>query len=256
MCLRLPLSPWSIAGVPSSQAQLYGLNFLKIGLKRDTNKTPTCEVPEHAPQTNAGWWGEEGGTTMTLVYTLPRHVGVGCLWVLMEWFVWMWRVSLFLANNEARPSCGPVRSWTPDASDVWKVGVLASWTMHGWCFWALSRNPAWAVSQTAQAAERLRRDTSKSGCVQVWLQPSVKKYKSRFIKKSPWVKVTGSARWSAASCSVYMLSLFCKNMMMTCQQFPRIRYVSPCDLDLCPFSELVCDLLPRRLFGRTAAKGL
>jgi len=50
------------------------------------------------------------------------------------------------------------------------------------------------------------------------------------------------------SCSSYMLFLFCQNMMMTCQQIPRIRYVSPFSLGLCPFSELVCDQLPKRFF--------
>ena len=50
-----------------------------------------------------------------------------------------------------------------------------------------------------------------------------------------------------ATCSVYMLCLFCWNKMM-CQQFPRLRYVSPCGLNLCPFSALVCDLLTKWLF--------
>ena len=39
------------------------LDRLKSGSKRDTNETPTCAVPMHAPQTNALWWGEERGTT-------------------------------------------------------------------------------------------------------------------------------------------------------------------------------------------------
>jgi len=39
-----------------------------------------------------------------LVQTLPRGVGVGCLRVLTEWFVWMWRVALSLKATEARPS--------------------------------------------------------------------------------------------------------------------------------------------------------
>jgi len=55
------------------------LDCLKSGSKRDTNETLTCAVPVHAPQTNALWWGEEGGTTKALVYTLPRVVGVACL---------------------------------------------------------------------------------------------------------------------------------------------------------------------------------
>ena len=35
---------------------------------------------------------------------MPRRVGVGCLWVLMEWVEWMWRVTLSLAATETRPS--------------------------------------------------------------------------------------------------------------------------------------------------------
>jgi len=31
------------------------LNRLKSGSKMDTNETPTCAVPMHAPQTNALW---------------------------------------------------------------------------------------------------------------------------------------------------------------------------------------------------------
>jgi len=31
------------------------LDRLKSGSKRDTNETPTCAVPVHAPQTNALW---------------------------------------------------------------------------------------------------------------------------------------------------------------------------------------------------------
>jgi len=50
------------------------LDRLKSGSKRDTNETPTCAVPMHAPQTNALWWGEEEGTTKALLYTLPRCV--------------------------------------------------------------------------------------------------------------------------------------------------------------------------------------
>jgi len=56
-------------------SQQYNLDRLKSGSKRDTNETPTCAVPMHAPQTNALWWGEEGGTTKALLYTLPRRVG-------------------------------------------------------------------------------------------------------------------------------------------------------------------------------------
>jgi len=41
----------------------------------DTNKTPTCAVLMHAPQTNALWWGEEGSTTKARLYALPRRVG-------------------------------------------------------------------------------------------------------------------------------------------------------------------------------------
>jgi len=50
------------------------------------------------------------------------------------------------------------------------------------------------------------------------------------------------------SYSVYMLCLRCKNLMMMCQRFPPIQYMRPCGLGLYPFIELVCDLLPRRLF--------
>jgi len=80
------------------------LDRLKSGSKRDTNETPTCAVPVYAPQPNALWRGEEGGTTKDILYTLPRRVGVGCLRVLMEWVEWMWKVALSLANTEARPS--------------------------------------------------------------------------------------------------------------------------------------------------------
>jgi len=59
------------------------LDLLKSGSHRDTNETPTCSVPVHAPQTNALWWGEEGGTTKALLYTLP-------------WRDWMYRVALSL----------------------------------------------------------------------------------------------------------------------------------------------------------------
>jgi len=48
-----------------------------------------------------------GSAIKTLVYTFPRGVGVGCLRVLMEWVEWLWRVALFLANTEARPSGTP-----------------------------------------------------------------------------------------------------------------------------------------------------
>jgi len=51
------------------------LDRLKSGSRRDTNETPICAVPMHAPQTNALWWGEEGGTTKAPLYTLPRRVG-------------------------------------------------------------------------------------------------------------------------------------------------------------------------------------
>jgi len=50
---------------------------------------------------------EEGGTTKALLYTWPRRVGVGCLWVLIQWVEWMWRVALSLACTEARPSDTP-----------------------------------------------------------------------------------------------------------------------------------------------------
>jgi len=53
------------------------LDRLKSGLKRDTNETPTCAVPMHAPQTNALWWGEEVGTNKAPLYSLPRRVGLG-----------------------------------------------------------------------------------------------------------------------------------------------------------------------------------
>jgi len=49
----------------------FNLDRLKSRSKRDTNETPTCAVV-HAPQTNALWWGEEGGTTKAVLYTLPR----------------------------------------------------------------------------------------------------------------------------------------------------------------------------------------
>ena len=54
----------------------------------------------HTPQTNSLWLGEEGVTTKSLVYTLPRRVGVRCVWLLMEWVEWMSRsvrVALSLA---------------------------------------------------------------------------------------------------------------------------------------------------------------
>ena len=38
-------------------------------------------------------------------YTLPRGVGVGCLRVLMEWFVCMVRIVLSLAVVGTKPSC-------------------------------------------------------------------------------------------------------------------------------------------------------
>jgi len=41
------------------------------------------------------------------VYTLPRGVRVGCLWVLIEWFEWMWSVTPSLACSEARPKDTP-----------------------------------------------------------------------------------------------------------------------------------------------------
>jgi len=47
----------------------YNPDRLKSGSRRDTNETPTCAVPAHAPQTNALWWGKEGGTTRALLYT-------------------------------------------------------------------------------------------------------------------------------------------------------------------------------------------
>ena len=34
---------------------------------------------------------------------MPRGVGVVCLWLLMEWFVWMWRVALSLMTVGTRP---------------------------------------------------------------------------------------------------------------------------------------------------------
>lgn len=33
-----------------------------------------------------------------------------------------------------------------------------------------------------------------------------------------------------------------------CEQFPRIRYVSPCGIGLCPFIEMVCGLVENFLF--------
>jgi len=48
-----------------------------------------------SPQTNVLWRGVEEGMTEVLVYTLSRGVGVGCLWVFVEWFVCMMRVVIF-----------------------------------------------------------------------------------------------------------------------------------------------------------------
>ena len=74
------------------------LNRLKSGSKRDTPfETSTCAVPMHAPQTNALWRGEEGGTTKTLLYTLPRRVGVE----------WMWGFAMSLATVGASPGVRP-----------------------------------------------------------------------------------------------------------------------------------------------------
>ena len=70
--------------VKHTSTQWSNLNRLKSGSQRDTKETPTCAVSVHAPQMNAVWWGEEGGTTKVL-YTLPRRE-------------WMWRVTLSLAT--------------------------------------------------------------------------------------------------------------------------------------------------------------
>ena len=74
------LSPYFYVSQVSRQIHIEtkqcNLDRLKGGLKRDTNKTSTCAVPMHTPgpQTNALWWGEKGGTTKALFYTLPRRV--------------------------------------------------------------------------------------------------------------------------------------------------------------------------------------
>jgi len=45
--------------------------------------------------------------TEVLVYTLSRGVGVGCLWVFVEWFVCMMRVVISLTVVGTKPSCAP-----------------------------------------------------------------------------------------------------------------------------------------------------
>ena len=97
------------------------LDRLKSGSERDTNETPTCAVPMHAPQTNTLWWGEERGTTKAPLYTLPRHVGFGCLRVLMKWVEWMWRVALSLATVGASPGVRPGQAFYRQRRDGYEV---------------------------------------------------------------------------------------------------------------------------------------
>jgi len=105
------------------------LDRLKSGSKRDTNETPICAVPMHAPQTNALWWGEMGGTTKAIVYTLARGVGIGCLQVLMEWVEWMWRVALSLLTVGTSPGVRAgqaVYSQNRDGYEVEQCGQAGS----------------------------------------------------------------------------------------------------------------------------------
>ena len=81
----------------TSNIHLDNATCLKSGSKRDTSETPTCAVPVHASQTNALWWGEEGGTTEALLYTLPRRE-------------WMLRAALSLPTVETSPGVRTVRT--------------------------------------------------------------------------------------------------------------------------------------------------
>ena len=82
------------------------LDSLKGETKVDTNETPTCVVPctSHR-QTLFG--REEEGTIKALLYTLPRGVEVGCLRVLMNWFVCTCSVVLSLEIGGTSPGVCP-----------------------------------------------------------------------------------------------------------------------------------------------------
>jgi len=106
-------------------------------LKRDTNEMPTWAVPMHAPQTNTLWWGEEGGTTKTPLYTWPRSVGVGCLRVLMKWVEWMWNRSILSApcTKKRTHNLGPIyfqkmMCWRVWAEGKWEGSVVQA---RVWC---------------------------------------------------------------------------------------------------------------------------
>jgi len=73
---------------------------------------------------------------------MPRGVGVVCLWLLMEWFVWMWRVALSLMTVGTRPDVRAGRQFMTntemamryrgvsgrDGSEVWwHARVLCEW---------------------------------------------------------------------------------------------------------------------------------
>ena len=71
--------------------------WIEKGHQRDANLCGACARPTDERSLVRG----TGGSTRALLYTLPRRVGVGCVRVLMEWFVWMWRVALSLAAHDS-----------------------------------------------------------------------------------------------------------------------------------------------------------
>jgi len=77
--------------------------WIEKGHQRDANLCGACARPTDERSLVRGG----GGYNQALLYTLPRGVGVGCVRVLMEWVVWMWRIALSIANTEAMPSGTP-----------------------------------------------------------------------------------------------------------------------------------------------------
>jgi len=64
--------------------------WIEKGHQRDANLCGAYVRP-----TDERFLVKEGrSTTKAPLYTLPRHVGVGCLRVLMEWVEWMRRGSV------------------------------------------------------------------------------------------------------------------------------------------------------------------